>query len=403
MGKPQKVLVSGASVAGLALAHWLRRAGFDVTVIELAPHIRSGGYPIDLRGAAVDVAERMGLLESLQELHVQTRNVSFVDGNGRLIAAVNAEAVGGSQAGRDLELRRGDLTDALHRLSSDDVEYIFSDSIASLDDHEGGVDVTFEHGAARTFDLVLGADGLHSNVRRLAFGPESTYVHHLGWCFVGFTVPNRVGLSHEVVCANTPGRMAALYAVRDSPELHALLVFARPAPTHEEIRAIEAAPTVIGEAFVGMGGHVPWMLEELEHADDVFADATSQVRMPSWSTGHVAVAGDAAHAASFLSGQGTSLALVGAYVLATALAAAPDHVSAFHAYGERMAPFVKENQALATGNSSVVVATARQLWIRNRLLRALPVLRRLRVTDLLGRAVGRAATAIELPSPPDGA
>lgn len=398
----RSVLVSGASVAGPTLAFWLRRAGFEVTVVEKAEGIRSGGYPIDLRGAAVDVVDRMGLLECLRALHIRTRQISFVDASGELIAAIDAEAVGGSKTGRNLELRRGDLTDALYGCSADDVEYVFTDSISSLDDHAGGVDVTFEHGAPRTFDIVLGADGLHSNVRRLAFGPESAYAHHLGWCFVGFTVPNRPGLSHEVVCANTPGRMAALYAVRDAPTLHALLAFARPAPTREELRLLQETPSVTNEAFDGIGGYVPWMLEELDDADDVFADAVSQVRMPSWSTGRVAVVGDAGYAASFLSGQGTSLAVVGGYVLASLLATAPDHVAAFRAYDECMAGFVKANQALATGMSPVVQETARQLWIRNRLLRALPLLSRFRVTDLLGGAVGRASTAITLPAAPGG-
>lgn len=402
MNQPRSVLVSGASVAGPTLAYWLRRAGFEVTVVERAPTIRSGGYPIDLRGAAVDVVEHMGLLDALRELHVETRHVSFLDGNGAVIAAVDAAKVGGSEKGRDLELRRGDLTDALFRLTVEDVEFVFSDSIASVEGHHGGVDVTFEHGSPRTFDIVLGADGLHSNVRRLAFGPEAEYVHHLGWFFVGFTAPNHPGLSHEVVCANTPGRMAALYAVRDAPTLHALLVFTRPAPTYEEIQAVEANPTSVADAFAGMRGHVPWMLAELEHADDVFADATSQVRMPSWSTGRVAVAGDAAHAASFLSGQGTSMAVVGAYVLANALATAADHGSAFQVYADRMGPFVKTNQALATAGSSVVVETARQLWTRNQLLRLLPLLRRLGVTGRLGSGVNKAATAIDLPTPVGG-
>lgn len=399
----RSVLVSGASVAGPTLAFWLRRAGFEVTVVEKALGIRGGGYPIDLRGAAVDVVERMGLLGSLRTLHIRTRQVSFVDENGEPVGAVDAEAVGGSHAERDLELRRGDLTDALYRRSADDVEYLFSDSIASLDDHAGGVDVTFESEVERTFDIVVGADGLHSNVRRLAFGPESAYTHHLGWCFVGFTAKNRPGLSHEVLCANSPGRMAALYAVRDSPALHALLAFARPAPTRDELRTLQADPTVVGEPFAGIGGHVPWMLTELDGADDVFADAVSQVRMPTWSTGRVTVVGDAGYAASFRTGQGTSLAVVGAYVLASLLATESDHVAAFRAYDERMASFVKKNQALAKGASPVMPETARQLWVRNQLLRALPVLNRLRVTNLLGREVRRAATAIELPLLPGGA
>ncbi|MEU1804173.1 FAD-dependent monooxygenase [Streptomyces sp. NPDC019937] len=366
-----KVLISGAGIAGTALAFWLNRYGYAVTMVEKARALRSGGYPIDVRGTALEVVRRMGILPPLQDAHVDLRRLTFLDGDGSKVASVNPHTVVGSVAGQDLEVRRGDLTDALHTAVRDDVEFVFNDSIATLDQSGHGVDVTFRGGGRRTFDMVFGADGLHSRTREFLFGPEEQFHRYLGYCFAVFTLPNTFGLSHETMMWNTPGRAAALYAVEDDDEVHAFLNFAHPEPSLGAFRDPEAQRNLIATTFAGAGWEVPGMIAAMREADDLFTDMVSQIRMPRWSSGRVALVGDAAYAPSFLTGQGTSLALVGAYMLAGSLAGR-DAATGFAAYEHDTREFVTLNQGqIGVGDATLFPTTARALEQRNDMLRNL--------------------------------
>ncbi|MFC7985993.1 FAD-dependent monooxygenase [Streptomyces sp. NPDC057336] len=387
------VLVSGASIAGPAVAFWLRRYGFTVTVVEKSAGLRAGGYPVDVRGTAVEVARRMGILPQLREAHVESRRVTFLDADGSEAAVVHPQVVAGGVEGRDVEVRRGDLARALYGAVRDEVEFVFDDSVEALTEHEHGVDVTFRSGVRRSFDLVLGADGLHSRTRELVYGPEQRFHHYLGYCFTVFTMPNSIGLSHEVLMWNTPGRAAALYAVEDADEVHAFLNFAGPEPGYEVLRDPEAQRDLVATTFDDAGWEIPGMVAAMRRASDPFFDTVSQVRMPRWSSGRTALVGDAAYAPSFLTGQGSSLALVGAYVLAASLAAHRDHTAAFAAYERDLRGFVELNQAQVTegGGSALFPTTAADLERRNARLRALTV---------SPPATGRPAhTALTLPDP----
>ncbi|WP_298553048.1 FAD-dependent monooxygenase [Streptomyces luteogriseus] len=365
------VLISGASIAGPALAFWLNRYGYAVTVVEKAATLRSGGYPVDVRGTALEVVRRMGILPRLEDAHVDTRRFTFLDGDGTTVASIAAQTVDGSAAGRDLEVRRGDLTDALYTAIRDDVEFMFDDSVDVLDQSGHGVDVTFRGGGRRTFDMVFGADGLHSRTREFLFGPEKQFHRYLGYCFAGFTLPNTLGLSHEIMMWNTPGRAAALYAVGDSDEVHAFLTFARPEPPSDALRDPAAQRDLFASVFADAGWEVPRLIAELSEADDLFADVVSQIRMPRWSRGRVALVGDAAYAPSFLTGQGSSLALVGAYMLAASLAER-DAAAGFAAYEHGTRGFVTLNQdQIGRGDATLFPTTARALEQRNDMLRTL--------------------------------
>lgn len=367
----RKVLISGASVAGPALAFWLNRYGFAVTVVEKAGALRSGGYPIDVRGTALEVVRRMGILPRLRDAHIDLRRLTFLDGDGSEVASVSPQKLTGGVAGRDLEVRRGDLTDALHTAVRDDVEFLFNDSIDTLDQSGHGVDVTFRGGSRRTFDMVFGADGLHSRTREFLFGPEEQFHRYLGYCFAGFTMRNTVGLSHETTMWNTPGRAAALYAVGDNDDVHAFLNFAHPEPPYDAFRNPEAQRDLVATVFADAGWEVPGMLAAMRDADDLFFDAVSQIRMPRWSSGRVALVGDAAYAPSFLTGQGSSLALVGAYMLAGSLAD-QDHSTGFAAYERNTREFVTLNQEqVGEGDATLFPTTARALEQRNDMLRNL--------------------------------
>ncbi|MGW3952457.1 FAD-dependent monooxygenase [Streptomyces sp. NPDC004752] len=386
-------LISGAGVAGAALAFWLNRYGFTVTVVEKAGTLRDGGYPIDVRGTALEVVRRMGILPRLQDAHIDLRRLTFLDGDGREVAAVTPHTLTGGVAGRDLEVRRGDLTDALYTAVRDDVEFLFNDSIDTLDQSGHGVDVTFRGGGRRTFDMVFGADGVHSRTREFLFGPEEQFHRYLGYCFAVFTLRNTFGLSRETVMWNTPGRAAALYAVGDNDDVHAFLNFALPEPPFDTFRNPQAQRDLVAGVFADAGWEVPGMLAALRDADDLFFDGVSQIRMPRWSSGRVALVGDAAYAPSFLTGQGTSLALVGAYMLAGSLDDR-DHAAGFAAYEHSTREFVTVNQGLVgEGGATLFPITARALEQRNDRLRKLSAM-----PSTEGRAAHSALTLPEFTS-----
>jgi 2-polyprenyl-6-methoxyphenol hydroxylase-like FAD-dependent oxidoreductase len=357
------VLISGASIGGPALAFWLRRHGFDVTVVEKSHALRGGGYPIDIRGTALGVVDRMGLLPRLREAHVNTRQITFLDADGGHVASVRPESLSGGD-GSDLEVRRGDLAEILYDTVRDDVEFLFDNTIVTMDEHADGVDVTFRSGLQRTYDHVIGADGLHSTVRALTFGPEEQFHRYLGYCFAGFTLPNHLGLRQEALMWNEPGRAAALYAVGSNESVHGFLSFTRAEAPFGAFRDPQAQRDLVASVFADDGWEVPGLVKAMHAADDLFFDTVSQIRMPRWSSGRVALVGDAAYAPSFLTGQGSSLALVGAYVLA-------GNMRDFGAYERTIRPFVEANQGLVdVGNAELFPGTAEALAARNAALRS---------------------------------
>ena len=367
----RSVLISGASIAGPALAFWLDRHGFDVTVVERAPTIRTGGYPIDVRGTAIDVVERMGLLPQIRAAHIASRAMTFVDGAGAVIGSVPIYEAIGSDTGRDVELPRGTLATLLHDATRNGgVAYRFNDSLDTLHDDGEGVDVGFASGRQARYDIVIGADGLHSRTRRLVFGPEEPFNHSLGFCFNLFSMPNDRGLSHGGIVHAEPGRTAGIWAVQDSPRVFGFLAFATEEAPVSASRDAQEQIQRTREAFAGMGWEVPRLLDAMAQADDLYFDSVSQIRMPHWSKGRVALVGDAAFAPSFRAGQGTSLALVGAHVLAGELATHDDPQDAFAAYEHLARPFVEANQALATAENGAffLPRTQKDIETRDRIL-----------------------------------
>jgi len=392
----KKILVSGASIAGLTLAYWLHHAGFDVTVVERSHEVRSGGYPIDIRGTAMDVIERMGLAATLKAAHIDTKKITFIGGDGKAVGSIRPEYVTGGREGLDIEVPRGTLTAALYGLTRDKLTFMFSDSIQSLSDGAAGVDVGFRSGAEGRYDLVLAADGMHSNTRALVFGPEEKFHHYLGYYFAGFEVPNDIGLRQEGLTYNVPGRMATLYAAGGSDRLHALLALARPEmPSKTVMENVDLQRASMAKAFRDDGWQVPNMLVHMARADDFYFDLISQIRMPNWTSGRVAVVGDAAHAPSFLSGQGTSTALVSAYVLAHEIAHGTNPDKPFGDYEGIARTFIEKNQGTAIGGGAAMIpGTRKQLWLRNRMIGFAPVLGKL---GLLGGSARKIHSSLELP------
>ncbi len=315
------VLISGGGIAGPALAYWLRRYGFTPTIVETGPGPRPGGQAVDIRGVARRVVDRMGIMPRVRELAVDERGYANVDAAGRVVARMPAELFGGEGIVAEIEISRGDLAGILSDLTRPHVEYRYADRISELTEDATGVRVRFASGAQQRFDLVVGADGVYSGVRRLAFGPEERYVRPLGAYTAYFTVPDPGDLDHWFLMYNAPGgRVAGLRPERGGTA-KAMLSF-RSAPLGHDRRNPDQQRRILAEAFAGVGWRVPGLLAAMWTAPDFYFDTISQVRVPVWSRGRVALVGDAGYSGSPLTGMGTSMALVGAYVLAGELAAA---------------------------------------------------------------------------------
>ncbi|MGW0431763.1 FAD-dependent monooxygenase [Micromonospora sp. NPDC003197] len=343
------VLISGASIAGPALAYWLRRYGFDVTVVERSPALRPGGHAIDVRGVARDVVEQMGIMPRVRQNCVDERGAALVGRNGRRTATMSVEAFDGEGIVADIEIMRGDLSRILYDATRNDVEYLFNDRIVRLDQGDGGVDVVFASGAARRFDLVVGADGVHSGVRGLAFGPESDYVHHLGAYTAYFTVPDPGDLDNWFLMYNAPGGRVAMLRPERGGTAKASLSFTSP-PLDYDRRNAHDQQRILADRLAGAGWRVPELLAAMPDAPDFYFDAICQVRVDRWWRGRVALVGDAGYCGSPLVGLGTSMSLVGAYVLAGELASSPDdHEAAFARYQDEMRDYVAAAMELPPG------------------------------------------------------
>lgn len=392
-----RVLVSGAGIAGTTLAYWLHRNGFETAVVERAEALRPGGYKIDIRGAALDVADRMGLMEPIREARTDIRSASIVNAKGRKVASLDGDTFGGRMHG-DAEIHRGELGRLVYGLTESEVDYRFGDSVKVLEPDGDGVDVEFESGRSERFDLVVGADGLHSRTRRLAFGPEEDYLRHMGYGVASYSVPNDLGLDRCELTYVGPNRTALVYNTAGNDHATALFLWA--ADKLEYDRSDRAAQVaILREAYADEGWEVPRLLAAAETTADFYFDSLAQIALDTWSRGRVALIGDAAHCASAASGQGTSLALVGAYVLAGELAKAKGDPAAFAAYEALMRPFAKANQALGPSNiKGMVIPTKARIGSS---MAFLAVVSRMpgkeRLMAPVMKAIHKAATAIDLP------
>lgn len=356
------ILISGAGVAGPALAHWLARYGFVTTVVERAPALRAGGQAVDFRGAAhLSVLEQMGLLDEIRRNEARGGPVSFVDVHGTPLATMSAEMASG-----DVEILRGDLGRILYDATKRTTEYIFGDSISSIDQRDDGAHVRFERSSARTFDLVIGADGLHSLVRALAFGPESNFIRHCGYYVAIASIDHaasagRTGLLHSVP-RRTVGLVSAGNATR------AIFYFASP-PLAYHRHDVAEQMEIVTEHFADVGWKAPQLLSEMRSSRDFYFDSISEIHVPSLSNGRIALIGDAGYGGT-IGGMGTGVAVVAAYVLAGELAAANgDHTLAFARYENRIRDYAAQCQRGARSVGSFMAPRTRLgVYLRNRML-----------------------------------
>jgi 2-polyprenyl-6-methoxyphenol hydroxylase-like FAD-dependent oxidoreductase len=327
------ILISGAGIAGPTLAFWLARHGFSPTVVERATAIRSSGSPVDVRGDALEVVRQMGLEATLRAGATAVTEAVFVDEAGRQVGRLPN---GGS---RDLELPRGDLATVLHEAARHDADFLFGDQLTAIAPDAAGVEVTFERSRPRRFDAVIGADGLHSAVRRLAFGAEHDFVEHLGIYVATVPFPRAGVPAHQVQLYNTPNRLVSLHPGRG--QALAALMFRSAAIAGFDPHDVGGNKRILAAAFAGTGWRTPELLDEVATSDAFYFDSVSRVSLPRWSNGRVAVLGDAASCVS-LFGDGSTLAIIGAHTLAKAMAASPGDLPAAFAQYERTHRLVVE-------------------------------------------------------------
>jgi 2-polyprenyl-6-methoxyphenol hydroxylase-like FAD-dependent oxidoreductase len=354
----RSVLISGAGVAGPTLAYWLARNGDRPTVVERAQGVRSSGNPVDVRGPALPVAEAMGVLPRLRRAATSATALTFVGSGSIPMQRRGSGAV---------ELPRGDLASILWEAARDNAEFLFDDTITEMRPHAGGVDVTFDRAAPRRFDLVVGADGSHSLTRRLAFGPESDFVQHMGVYVATVALGSPVEPADQVLHYNTPGRAVSIHPSRE--QALAAFMFRSPAIDGFDHRDVAQHRRLLEAAFAGVGWRVPELLDRVRDSDDFYFDAVSRVRLASWSRGRVTLLGDAASSLS-LFGEGSSLAMAGAATLARSLAATPDIATALRDYEREHRKLVNPRQRGARLASALLIPRTRAgLEIRNAAVR----------------------------------
>ncbi len=375
----QTVLISGAGIAGLTLAYWLHHHGLQPTIVEQAPHLRPEGYAIDFAGSGWDVAERMQIISALRQQQITAPYFIFKDGGGRTLARLPTAVFQRAFQDKMIQTMRPDLEAALYDTIRDTVPIRFGASVQQIEQTPEQVAVTFANGTQEAFDLVVGADGTHSNVRGLVFGDERQFARYLGYYFATFPVPNLDHFEEGALICLEPNRQATVY-----PDHHggytALLVYHAPDAGH--VAAAQRKP-MLEAHYQGAGWVIPQMIASISDSTPIYLDTVTQICMPRWSDGRVTLVGDAAHCLTLISGQGASTAMGGAYILAEELGKTNDYRAAFAAYERRVRPFVEDKQRKARRFAKTFVPGSR-LGVQLSYLTM-----RLMFTPLLARFIGK--------------
>jgi 2-polyprenyl-6-methoxyphenol hydroxylase-like FAD-dependent oxidoreductase len=374
-----RILISGAGIAGPTLAYWLAHYGMEPTLVEKAPRLRTGGYVIDFWGLGFEIADRMGLLGDIRRKGYAVQEVRIVDTIGKRIAGFPVKSFARIAQGRYISLARGDLAASLFGAIEGRVETIFDDSVARIEQDGHGVRVVFETGAVREFDLVVGADGLHSRVRELVFGPESRFEKYLGYKVAAFEVPGyRPRDELAYVMYTEVGQQVGRFAMHGDRTMF-LFIFADEGIDEATDGDVQRQKAALRKQFGGSGWECARMLDALDRAEEIYFDRVSQIRMGteegSWTRGRVTLVGDAAFCISLLGGQGSALAMVAAYILAGELhRAGGDHASAYMEYEKRFRPFVLKKQEGALRFAGVFAPKSKfSMFLRNQILNLLRI------------------------------
>lgn len=341
------VLISGIGIAGPTLAYWLSVYGIKSTLIERASHFRTGGYALDFWGRGFDVAEKMGIIPDIRRDGYDIRELRLVNERGRRIGGFNVDVFRAATDGRYVSIPRGDLARNIYRKVEEQCETIFGDSIVGIQQNADAVAVTFEHAPSRRFEMVIGADGLHSVVRKLVFGNQD-FEKFLGYSVAAFELAGYQPRDEDIYISYTsPGKQVGRLSLRNNRTLF-LFIFADECRKQVESEDTKSVKEIVRSQFGNIGWECPKILEALDSCNEVYFDGVSQIRMDTWSKGRVGLVGDAAFCPSLLAGQGSALAMIAAYVLAGELGKAK-HVPevAFRRYESLLHTFILDKQKAA--------------------------------------------------------
>lgn len=369
-----RVLISGASIAGPVLAYWLARRGIEATVVERAPALRkTGGHAVDLFRPAMDISEQMGVIDQIEVHATGTKRLIVNREGGRRPAAIDYDKLMGTISDRHVEIMRDDLSQIYYDAGSDDVEYIFGDEITSISP-DG--DVCFAQGAGRKFDVIVGADGLHSGVRELTFGSESGHTRFLDRYLAVLSVPKSLAREGDLIAHLGVDRMSAIYTADHLNDARALFIFRAAQPLGFGHRDTELQKALVDSTFRSMSPDIDGWLDELDTGGAFYFDSITQLELTSWSRGRVTLVGDAGYCPGPAVGGSTSIAVLGAYVLAGELQSAGDDFgAAFAAYEAVMSDPVERSRAFARTVAGHLVPTAAwRAWVLTTLVRTVELL-----------------------------
>ena len=366
----KNILISGAGIAGTTLAYWLKNFGFNPTIVESSPELREGGYAIDFMGAGYDVAEKMGIIPALKAVDINFSKLVFVDGNNKERGSMNYQEIKNLLNGRAFTLLRSDLAKVIYQNLDEDVEIIFGDTITKIDQNEKDISISFQNGKTRDFDLLVGADGLHSNVRKLVFGSEAQFEKYCGYYTSSYTI-NKFPLGNNAFSMyNVPYRQVAVYS-KNEIQANTFFIFTSSEKLDYQHHDIEKQKQILKAEFGNSGWKCPELLTQIDSTTDFYFDSVSQIKMHHWHKGRVTLAGDAGYCPSLLSGKGSTLAMVGAYILAGELKQAKgNYKTAFEEYEILFKPFMEKKQKAAQSFAKSFVPKSNfGIWLRNKLFK----------------------------------
>jgi 2-polyprenyl-6-methoxyphenol hydroxylase-like FAD-dependent oxidoreductase len=365
----KNILISGAGIAGTTLAFWLKKFGFNPTIVESSPKLREGGYAIDFMGAGYDVAEKMEIIPALKAVDINFSKLVFVDSNNRKKGSMNYQKIKEILNGRAFTLLHSDLAKVIYQNLDEEVELIFGDTITNIHQNEKGISVTFKSGKTRNFDLVVGADGLHSNVRKLVFGDETQFEKYYGYYTSSYTIDGFSLGDNAFSMYNVPCKQVAVYS-KDENKTITFFIFSSPEKLSYHHSDIEKEKQILKAEFENSGWKCRELLSQIASTKDFYFDTVSQVKMENWHKGRIALVGDAAYCPSLLSGKGSTLAMVGAYILAGELKQANgDYKTAFEQYEFLFKPFMEKKQKAAQSFAKSFIPKSNfGIWLRNKFL-----------------------------------